>query len=878
MHNATIAVRPFRSRLSHRLAKLTTAVLLALAIGAVLGGCSDPIERKAQFLKSGQDYLASKDYDKAEIEFKNVLQIDPKDPEAYYHMGLLEEQKQNIRRAFGLFSKALEYNPDHFETKVKLARYYIGFDLEKALEINNEVLIQQPDNTDALINKALILTKQNDVESATQELRDLLTKKPSSVEATLALSAIYALNKNHGELKSLLIRSIDSNPDAVSLRKALAKVYYQEKKYSGTEQQLEKIIELATDEIAHRLALAQFYVVRKQPDKAEKVLRDAIAADPQDQKKYAYLVEFLSKQYSGERAVGELKTIIKEQPTFELLKFDLAKRHLSKQQFAEADAIYSKLIDEQGQDRIGFQARQAYAKSLLAQGNQEKALGLLDEILEEKPKDNDALLLKGKVALKKGDATEAVSLFRQVLRDQPNNANVHQLLANALNRTGSPDVAREHMEKAVALDPKNITRRIQLAGLLGKTGKHKQALDLLDVALKETPDDLNILKAKSSIQAVQGDKTGMENTLNTIRERHPELAQADFKLGQLFFSEKQYTKAAAAYRTALDKQPDYVEALAGLLDVYQAQDTPNKSEKELKLFLGKYPKNAVANGMLGAYHLTQKQYPDAIKTLELALQEQPGFSNAMSMLVNAHQQQGTLDQVMAYLNKKIAENSDHPIAYSYLGKIYISQKKLKLAEKALIEAKRIVPKNPTIYKSLADLYWIEKNREKAIAALKEGIAAMPNNTALQMELGMVYIASKDFQQAIAIYENVVKTNPKQIWAKNNLAALLSDHMPDAQSLNKAYELALSLKDINHPTMQDTLGWVYYKLDDADQSIPLLEKAAKGAPKSSSIQYHLAMAFHKKGENEKAKLHLSKALDLKESFPEVEKAKELFERL
>ena len=877
MYYATFVTSRFWPRFSHHPVNLITTLLLALVIGAVVTGCSDPSVRKAEFLKRGQDYLAAKDYDKAEVEFKNVLQIDPKDPVAYFHFGLLEEERRDPRRAFGFFSKALEYNPDYLETKAKLAKYYIGFELDKAVSINEEVLAQQPDNTDALINKALILTKLQDPQSAITILRDLLAKKPSSIEATLTLATIYAVNKNKDDLKTLLIQSIENNPDAVSLRKALAKVYFQEKLYAETKQQLEKIIELEPDEIVHRLGLTQFFIARKQLDESEKVLRDAIAMEPEDQARYAFLVDFLAKQHSQEQAIDKLESIIKEHPDFELLKFDLAKRHLSKQHYAEADAIYNKLIMDHGFEKYGFQARQEYAKSFLAQGNTEKALTLLDEILEEEPNDNNVLFLKGKVTLRKDNATEAVSLFRQVLRNQPNNANVHQLLASALNRTGSPDVAREHMEKAVSLDPKNTNRRIQLAGLLGKTGKHKQALDLLDAALKETPDDLNILKAKSSIQAAKGDKTGVENTLNAIRERHPELAQADFKLGQLFLSGKEFSKAGGAFKKALDKQPDYVEALAGLLDVYQAQGTPEKSEQKLNQFLEKYPKNAVANGMLGAYHLTKKQYSKAIKNLEIALEEQPGFSNAMSMLISAHQHQDTIGLAVDYLEKKTLDNPDHPIAYGYLGKIYMSQKKPKLAEKALLKAKQITPKNPAIYKSLADFYWLEKDKEKTIGAFKEGIAAMPKNTALQMELGMVYIASKDYLQAITAYENVLQTNPKQIWAKNNLAALLSDHMTDTQSLNKAYELALSLKDINHPTMQDTLGWIFYKLNDADQSIPLLEKAAKGAPKVPSIQYHLAMAFHKKGDAEKTKLHLSKALDLGD-FPEAGKAKELIERL
>ena len=53
------------------------------------------------------------DFVKAELEFKNVLQIDPKDAEARYMLGQTAERQQQWRRAFSAYSGALEVNPKH---------------------------------------------------------------------------------------------------------------------------------------------------------------------------------------------------------------------------------------------------------------------------------------------------------------------------------------------------------------------------------------------------------------------------------------------------------------------------------------------------------------------------------------------------------------------------------------------------------------------------------------------------------------------------------------------------------------------------------------------------------------------------------------------
>ena len=61
------------------LTKLTAASILVVSISA----CGGAEERKVTYLEKGKAYIADKNYDKARIEIKNVLQIDPKYAEAY---------------------------------------------------------------------------------------------------------------------------------------------------------------------------------------------------------------------------------------------------------------------------------------------------------------------------------------------------------------------------------------------------------------------------------------------------------------------------------------------------------------------------------------------------------------------------------------------------------------------------------------------------------------------------------------------------------------------------------------------------------------------------------------------------------------------------
>jgi Flp pilus assembly protein TadD len=49
-----------------------------------------------------------------------------------------------------------------------------------------------------------------------------------------------------------------------------------------------------------------------------------------------------------------------------------------------------------------------------------------------------------------------------------------------------------------------------------------------------------------------------------------------------------------------------------------------------------------------------------------------------------------------------------------------------------------------------------------------------------------------------------------------------------------------------PSITDSLGWSWYLRGDLDRAIPLLERAARGAPAESDINEHLGDAYWKAG--------------------------------
>src|SRR5215475_12537374 len=63
--------------------------ITAFVVAAMLAcaGCwRSPLQREARFLELGKKLLAKRDYARANLEFRNAIQIMPRDAEAYYQL------------------------------------------------------------------------------------------------------------------------------------------------------------------------------------------------------------------------------------------------------------------------------------------------------------------------------------------------------------------------------------------------------------------------------------------------------------------------------------------------------------------------------------------------------------------------------------------------------------------------------------------------------------------------------------------------------------------------------------------------------------------------------------------------------------------------
>ncbi len=684
--------------------------LLVVSLITVLFACGGKEERKAAYLEKGKAYLAEKNYKKAKIEFKNVLQIDPKFAEAYFYMGQLEEENKELRKALGLYKKAIELNSTYTEAKVKLATIYVIAGTKelvtKAKELLLEAKRERPDLQEVNLISEIIRYKEGNKQDALSKINKIVQKDKSLYEGIVFLATGYMREGKIDEAEKVLKEGIKNNPSEVVLRTMLVKLYLKNKNYNAAEDQLKASIEIEPEKYKHQLALSNFYVVRNQLKKAEDVLRKAIKDDDEDVKRYLSLVEFLSSKVSVKKAVDELKLDIDKKPELYDLQFALSEVYEKTGNVDEAKTVLQRIMKEKSYDPEGIKAKNKLATILFNEGDYKSAKKYISQIIEEHPNNNDALLTSGKLYLRELDAASAINALRTVVKNEPDNTNASMLLAKSFELNNESLLAENELKRSIESNPVSYKAHLNYANYLVSKKRYKEALDVTDKALSYFNDNYDLLSLKLKLISSKNDDGQIELVLNAMKRGSPQKYEVNYIRGKYFLSKKEFNKALAEFNEALVKTDNKYPILEQIVKVYLVQ---NKAKAAVD-----------------------------------------------------------------WLNKRLTENSSDAASQLLLGKVYLYEKKVSKAKDYINRAIDNSKEWVAPYETLAAISMRENNISEAINVYKRAINNLKNKVPFYIKMASLYEKNGNHEEAINAYNKILIIDPNNKLAINNLASLLLD--------------------------------------------------------------------------------------------------------
>lgn len=499
--------------------------------------------------------------------------------------------------------------------------------------------------------------------------------------------------------------------------------------------------------------------------------------------------------------------------------------------------------------------------------------GVTGEIVEEVNTNALQHFMDGEMYLSQGNFPMAVLEFQDALRYDPGSSSIHTSLAEVYVRLGKLERARESLEEALELDAFNKDARELLAQQFLMQKNIESALQQYQILEENHPDELQYAYVISEILVRKGDLESAQDKLWSVYQRYPSELQALMRAAEIARQRGELDFAWEAYSMLAKEQPDNIQFW--------------RSYSELAVMLQKF--DQAMNGLNRLAQLTS---------------DDPAVRERLAIL---YLDNGEMEQADSLLSILYDEGTRTPGILYYLGRIAISRNNYSQLAVLAAEQVDLFPDEVSGHTNLALAHINLENTVDAIAVLLKARAKFPESFGVNYLLGSTYSMEKEYHLAKRSLKTALSIDPDSRPTKHLLATvhnyleewdssdelyleLLSTNQNDGQALNNyGYTLAergIKLKtalemaeravelDPENPAYLDTIGWIYFKLDEFHKALDYIEKSIARNPENAVVLEHLGDVLMKVNRQDDARAHYQKAFSLDQDNERLrEKAKE-----
>lgn len=517
----------------------------------------------------------------------------------------------------------------------------------------------------------------------------------------------------------------------------------------------------------------------------------------------------------------------------------------------------------------------------------------------------------------KGDEDAARETLLQVVAQLPTQAAPHYDLARIYARAQQPDKAIDEIKKAIVLAPDNVWYKRQHGELLisrnryaeaadvfanlakrtegridddaasraallyQRAAKYKEALAQLDLALKQVPDDEDLLMQKQQVYLKMNDLDGAVRTARQLISGNPREARHYAMLADLYENNKQPEKAAEVYEEAEKKFPGDPIIQLGLAQHFRdAKDTARYNT---------YVKRAITNRELDP----ESQIRLLVPYLQELARDTARHAEGLGIASDLAAQHAGNPAVQSFYGSILQEFGRNKEATDQFKKVVALEpgkfdgwRQLLSAQLSPGDADSLVvwsAKAAKLFPTQALVHFFsgvgqnyKKNYTAAIRDISRAIDLQPEENEelladMYTSLGDAYNSARQYDESDSAYEKGLKLNPKNATVLNNYAYYLSVRgvrLADAERMSKQ---SLVIRP-GEGTFLDTYGWILYKQGKYSDALNYIQQAvdAAGEGADGTLYDHLGDAQFRTKETGKAVESWKRAKELNADNPLLDK--------
>ena len=260
--------------------------------------------------------------------------------------------------------------------------------------------------------------------------------------------------------------------------------------------------------------------------------------------------------------------------------------------------------------------------------------------------------------------------------------------------------------------------------------------------------------------------------------------------------------------------------------------------------------------------LQSKDYASVITALKRAVSLDPTFSRAWIILGATYVGTRESSSALNAFQKAVEADPRQVLPLKILAFLYMGIGKQDDAIATWQKLQNVAPDDPDLWSNLCGLYMVQKRYAEATALLESTLKANPSNPYVQLSLGRARLRSHNTDQGLEALHKALEINSnaemlndaayEMAEADTNLSEAL-DYSQKCMNETESKLQKVDLGNIRKEDLQltvaigaywDTLGWIYFKMDDVARAENYLNSAWQLA-QDGVIGDHLGQLYEKK---------------------------------
>jgi len=879
-------------------------VTLTLA-AALIASCSKEA-KKTRFLAEADSYFKAGNYDKAKVSYLNVVRLDPQNALAFERIGTMWLEDGSPLRAAAFLVKANELAPKNDQNRIRLTRCYLAIGrFADASKQALKVLEQTPDNEDAIIALTEAARSKEDIQAAEQHLEKY--PKKDDISFHLASANLFLSSGDLAAAEKALRPALTVNPNSSAAHMALGDLYLLKKDQKQAGEEFKKAAELAPVRSMERLKYAAFMSAAGDTAETRRISTEMTTQAPDYLPGWTLLAELAFKEGKYDEALSLLENVFSREPQYidgHRLESEVL---LAKGDTKKATEVLERL-DQTYPDTplIKYELARAYLKK----NNMNQAKVVLDQAISINPNYAEAILLLADINLRSGHGEAVIEPMTRLLKRSPELRPAALLLAAAYGSLDRFDDAAVITGEEAKLAPRDPQAQMALGLTLRQAKRNDEARQAFEKAAELAPDNLWPVDQLVELDLLEKHFDTAQQRIDRHFQKTPDSPAAHFFKGKILVAEEKWGPAETELQKTLQLDPNFGGAYDLLVQTYLATNKLPQALSQLQTQLSKNPNDASALMTLALLHERTNEFAKARDAYEHLLSLKPDLVSALNNLACLYadrlndlgkaydlarkardlqgndpaiadtfgwilSKRGEYQQALAILQGSAAKLPDSPEVQFHLGMTAYMMGQPDLARVALQKAASATNDFPGKEESKRHLALLKNDAaaspELSVSQLEATAKKQPNDVIAQTRLGEAYEKQGAADKAAAAFEQVLKLNPRLASATTKLAQLYAGPL---QNKEKALAYAKKARELtpNDPQVTSILGKVAYQSGNLAWSYSLLQEAARQRENDPSILHDLAWAAYRLGKVNEARETMQKALATGSDFPEAADAR------